>query len=277
MVLNSYAKINLSLKINSKNKNDLHEIQSFFCLIDLVDKIKIKKIKTKKDKIIFKGPFAKLVNKSNNSIINLLNLLRDLKLISNHYSVNVKKNIPIFSGLGGGTGNAASIFKHLIKKKIEKPLLYQIEKKIGSDFRLFFYQQGFLRKLGSIIKFKKQKMFFVLIQPDVKCSTKEIYSRVQVFSTKRTFNSNKTKTKLKLISHLSKSRNELQSVVEKKYPIVKDLLKDIKKEQGCYFSRMTGSGSVCYGIFNNRIKARKALNNLKIKYPKFWSSLAKTV
>ena len=120
-------------------------------------------------------------------------------------------------------------------------------------------------------------MFFILIQPDVKCSTKEIYSRVQDFSTKRSFDSNKIKTKLKLISHLSKSRNELQSVVEKKYPIVKNLLKDIKKEQGCYFSRMTGSGSVCYGIFNNRIKARKALNNLKIKYPKFWSSLAKTV
>ena len=82
MVLSSHAKINLTLKINSKNKNDLHDIQSFFCLIDLVDKIKIEKIKTKKDKIIFKGPFAKLVNKSNNSIIILLKLLRDLKLIS---------------------------------------------------------------------------------------------------------------------------------------------------------------------------------------------------
>ncbi len=35
--------------------------------------------------------------------------------------------------------------------------------------------------------------------------------------------------------------------------------------------------SVCYGMFNSQIKARKALNNLKIKYPKFWSSIAKTV
>ena len=40
---------------------------------------------------------------------------------------------------------------------------------------------------------------------------------------------------------------------------------------------MTGSGSVCYGLFDNEIKAKKALNNLKIKYPKFWLSLAKTV
>ena len=66
MFLSSYAKINLTLQINCRSKNKLHEIQSFFCLIDLADKINLKKIKTKKDRIIFDGPFAKLVNKSNN-------------------------------------------------------------------------------------------------------------------------------------------------------------------------------------------------------------------
>jgi len=40
MSLSSYAKINLTLKVNYKNKNNLHEIQSYFCLIDLADKIK---------------------------------------------------------------------------------------------------------------------------------------------------------------------------------------------------------------------------------------------
>ena len=63
----------------------------------------------------------------------------------------------------------------------------------------------------------------------------------------------------------------------KKYPIINELLANIKNEKGCCFSRMTGSGSVCYGLFNNEIKAKKALNNLKIKYPRFWSSIAKTV
>jgi 4-diphosphocytidyl-2C-methyl-D-erythritol kinase len=54
MSLSSYAKINLTLKINYKNKNNLHEIQSYFCLIDLADKIKIKKIKKKKIKFYSK-------------------------------------------------------------------------------------------------------------------------------------------------------------------------------------------------------------------------------
>ena len=76
MVIKSYSKINFSLNINSKLKNGLHEIQSYYCLINLSDKIKISKIKEKKDKIFFKGPFVKNIKKSNNSIINTLNLLR---------------------------------------------------------------------------------------------------------------------------------------------------------------------------------------------------------
>ncbi len=117
MILFSYAKINLTLKVNYKYKNNLHEIQSFFCLINLADKIKIIKIKENKDKIFFNGPFSKLVNKSNNTISNLLKLLRNLKLIKDHYFITVTKNIPVFGGLGGGTGNAAYLLQYLLKKK----------------------------------------------------------------------------------------------------------------------------------------------------------------
>ena len=41
MVLKSYSKINLSLSVNSRLKSGLHEIQSYYCLINLSDKIEI--------------------------------------------------------------------------------------------------------------------------------------------------------------------------------------------------------------------------------------------
>ncbi|MDA7715292.1 hypothetical protein N8827_01750 [Pelagibacteraceae bacterium] len=278
MAFSSYAKINLSLKVNSRHKNSLHEIQSYFCLINLVDKIKLNKIKGKKDKINFKGPFAKLVNNKNNSVISILKLLRKSKLISNYYSATIIKNIPVFGGLGGGTGNAAFILKFLLKNRVKKGLLDKAESIIGSDLRLFFYKQGFLKNLSSIIDLKKkQKLFFVLIQPEIKCSTKEIYSKVRKFSKKKLLIKNKINTKNKFINFLAKNSNELQSVVEKKYPLIKKLLTDIGNEKGCCFSRITGSGSVCYGLFKDQIAAKKALNKLKNKYPKFWFSIAKTV
>ena len=188
------------------------------------------------------------------------------------------KNIPVFAGLGGGTGNAASILKYLFEKRLNRALLNQVESRIGSDFKLFFFKQGFLNNLKTINNLKKKhKLFFVLIQPNVTCSTKEIYSRVKRYSRKQSFRLNQILAKSKFTSYLSKSSNDLQSIVEKKYPIIKELLINIKNEKGCYFSRLTGSGSVCYGMFNSQTNAKKALNNLKIKYPKFWSSLAKTV
>ena len=58
MILKSFSKINLSLRINKKLKNGLHDIQSYFCLINLYDKILIKKTKGKKDKVKFVGEFA---------------------------------------------------------------------------------------------------------------------------------------------------------------------------------------------------------------------------
>ena len=278
MVLKSYSKINLSLSINSKTRSGLHEIQSYFCLINLSDKIRIRKINKKNDQIFFNGFFAKHVKKNDNSISNLLKLLRKLKLISKFYSVTVTKNIPVFGGLGGGTSNAAFILKYLFKKKINKNIFHKIENFIGSDLRLFFYRQGFLENLKTIkLVKKKQKLIFLLSHPNINCSTRKIYSEVKRYSKKKKFNFSKTNTKKKFISYILNNKNELQSIVEKKHPIIKKLLTDISIERGCYLSRMSGSGSVCYGLFNKERAAKKALYKIKSRYPKFWFSLAKTV
>ena len=277
MVLKSFSKINLSLNINSKLKNGLHDIQSYYCLINLFDKIKIRKIDKKKDKVVFFGPFVKHIKKSNNSITNLLKLLRKLELISGYYSVNVIKNIPVFSGLGGGTSNAASVLKFLLKGKVSKKILEKVEKLIGSDLRLFFHKQGFLQNLRTIKTIKKQKLFFLLSRPNIICSTRKIYSKVKKYSKKKKFNFQKMNNKKGFINYILEQNNELQSIVEEEYPSIKILLKDINTEKGCHFSRMSGSGSVCYGLFNNESNAKKALNKIKTKHPKFWFSIAKTV
>ena len=278
MDIKSYSKINLTLTINYKTKSSLHEIQSFYCLINLFDKIKISKINKKGDKIIFTGPFAKSIKKKDNSIFKTLKKLRELKLISNFYSIKVTKNIPVFGGLGGGTSNAAYILKYFLKNRISNNLLNQFSRLIGSDFKLFFKKQGYLKDLQTIIDFKKRQVFyFVLVQPKIKCSTREIYSNVKKTSKKTHFDKNLIKSKNRFLEYLSKSRNDLQFIVEREYPIIKKLLKDIKNEKGCHFSRLTGTGSVCYGLFKDQIFAKKALYKLKNKYPKFWFSLAKTV
>ena len=69
----------------------------------------------------------------------------------------------------------------------------------------------------------------------------------------------------------------MQSIAENKYPVIKKLIMEISQIKGCYFSRMTGSGSVCYGVFKSKKTAKDALNIMKFKYPKYWSWVAKTI
>ena len=102
MILKSFSKINLSLTVNNRLNRKLHNIQSFFCLINLFDQIKNKKIKGEKDIIKFKGKFSKFIKKKKNSVFIALKILREQNLITDYYSVSINKKIPVFAGLGGG-------------------------------------------------------------------------------------------------------------------------------------------------------------------------------
>ena len=278
MLIKSYAKINLSLTIIKKiRKKRLHDIQSQFCLINLFDTISIKRNKKNVDKISFNGPHSKYVKKSNNSIQKILKIMRNFKLISNYYSIKIYKQIPVFAGLGGGSSNAASLLKFLNKRKIEDKIFNKIINLAGSDLRLFFYNQGVLQNLEKVVKFKKKyNLFFLVVYPNIKCSTKDVYSKVKSYNKKKVLKQN-YKNKVALINQIFNLKNDLQSIVEKKYPVIQKLLLNISNEKGCYFSRMTGSGSACYGLFRDKRSSKVALKRLRKKYPKFWFSIAKTI
>ncbi len=279
MVLKSYAKINLTLSVNKRLKSGLHNIQSIYCLIDLYDKIFVKKIKNKSiDQVSFTGAFSKDIKKSNNSVKKVLNVMRKNKIIHNYYSVKINKKIPVFAGLGGGTSNAATLLKYLAKKSLNKRILNKITKEVGSDLRLFFYNQGYQKNLKSVINLnKKHKFYFLLIFPKIKSSTKSVYAEVKNYSKLKKPLNKSLAFRKNFIELLINSKNDLQSIVEKKHKILKKLLLNINEFKGCHFSRMTGSGSACYGLFLNKNSSLVALKKLRKKYPKFWFSIAKTI
>ena len=204
--------------------------------------------------------------------------MRKNKIINDHYSIKVNKQIPVFAGLGGGTSNAATLFKHLIKKKINKKIFDKITKEVGSDFRLFSYNFAFQKDLKSVVKLnKKHRFYFLLVFPKIKSSTKSVYLRLKKHSKLKIFKKSNFHSKKDFINYLKNSKNDLQSVVEKKHPIIRSLLKNISSVKGFHLSRMTGSGSSCYGIFDNDRNSKFALRKLKRKFPNFLYFTAKSI
>ena len=116
-----------------------------------------------------------------------------------------------------------------------------------------------------------------MIYPGIKCSTKEIYSKVKKYSNPSKVKYNLIKDKFSFLELLSKERNDLQSVAVKKFPIIKKIIDLISEQKGCNFARMTGSGSVCFGVFNSIKSAKNALDVIKKKHPKYWCIITKTI
>lgn len=275
-IIKSYAKINLTLQVLKKLKNGMHDIESHACLIDLHDRIEIKK--SKEDKVIFVGKFKKKISNRKNSILDTLKILRENNIINFFYKIVVKKNIPVFSGLGGGTANSVSLTKYFVKNNPEEFLVRKLEKKIGSDFRLFLNPFSFQKNLKKVQGWKKFfTLHFLVVYPMINCRTKHIYSLVKKFSfskKKLYFTSKKVNSFFKEIKN---DKNDLQQIVEKKYFKVRQLINFLKNQKGCVFSRMTGSGSVCYGVFKSKKTANIARKKIKKKYPNYWCVTTKTI
>ena len=282
--IKSYCKINLSLKVIKRLKNGYHKISSLITFCDLHDTILISKVKNSEDKISFSGKFKKGINKNSNTVTKLLNLLRKNNLINNQsFKINIKKNVPHGSGLGGGSSNAADLlnyFNDQAKIKLKKTKIIDLAKKVGFDVPISLEKRNtFLTgKDAQILRLnKKFRLDLLIIYPNIFCSTKKIYQKNKKLNPNKSQFFLNIKNNKKLIHFLKNNDNDLEQIVIKIYPKIKKIIDYIKLQKGCLFSRITGSGSACIGIFSSRHDAIYAQKLIRAKYPKYWCVVSKTI
>ena len=279
----AFAKVNLTLRILSKLKYGYHRIQSFIIFLNLKDEIQLTESDLRYDKIIFKGKFSRGINKKNNTISKLLKILRAKGFLKNvFFKVIIEKNIPQGSGLGGGSSDAASVLNILKKKyylKISKKKMIDVASQVGSDvpFCIDYFKKIINSSNKKFVRPRINLRFFLLlVYPNFKNSTRKIYKLNNLFSRP---NSQLTEKYLKnnLINILKNDQNDLQAIVENKNKKIKDLIYRLSIQKNCLFSRMSGSGSTCYGVFQNLRSAKRAKKMLKKYYPNYWSVVSKTM
>ena len=282
--IKSYCKINLSLKVIKKLNSGYHNITSLITFCGLHDIMSISKIRNLKDKISFSGEFKGGIDNKSNTITKVLNLLRKNNLLENQsFKINIKKNIPHGSGLGGGSANAASLLNYLNKKmklKLNKNKVIKLAEQIGFDVPINLEKRNtFLTgKKGKILRLnKKFKLNLLIVYPNLICSTKKIYKKNTKKSLMKPQSFFNEKNNKKLINFLKNENNDLEKTVIKIYPKIKKIIDYIKSQKGCYFSRITGSGSACIGIFSNTRNAIYAQKAIRSKYPKYWCVVSKTI
>jgi len=269
----AYAKINLFLNVFNKTKDNLHNLKSLVCFIDLYDEIIISE--NNKFLIKIKGPFKNFVKKRENIIEKTFIIFSKFSGLKTNYKILLNKKIPVAAGLGGGSADAAAILQGLNllnKKKIKKKDLFKLAMEIGSDVPACLYNKNvFFSGYGQILSKapKIPPVSVLLINPCKELSTKKVFN---------IYKKNKLIKKSNFIYKnfflwILEQNNDLQKFAEKFVPEIKEMIKFLSSSKNCFFSKMTGSGPTVFGLFRKKIDAQKVNLLLKKKHPKWWSGV----
>jgi len=208
---------------------------------------------------------------------------RNKKIRNKNFIIKVKKNIPVGSGLGGGSSNAVTVLLFLIKKfnlKVEKKIILEILNKIGFDSRIFLDKYPkFISHYGEKVNIFKHKlrMNVLLIYQNKPNFTKTIYRKNRSFS--KTISIKKTQQIIKKNIHkyFHTANNDLIDAAKKINPRIGHLIEYLKKQKMCDFVQMTGSGSCCFAIFKSKKNLLKCEKLVKTHYKSYWTAKTKTI
>ena len=269
----AYAKINLFLNVFNKTKDNLHNLKSLVCFIDLYDEIIISE--SNKFLIKIKGPFKSFVKKRENIIEKTFIIFSKFSGLKTNYKILLNKKIPVAAGLGGGSADAAAILQGLNllnKKKIKKKDLFKLAMEIGSDVPACLYNKNvFFSGYGQILSKapKIPPVSVLLINPSKELSTKKVFN---IYKKKKLMKKSNFIYK-NFFLWILEQNNDLQKFAEKFVPEIKEMIKFLSSSKNCFFSKMTGSGPTVFGLFRKKIDAEKANLLLKKKHPKWWSGV----
>ncbi len=251
MEIKAPAKINLYLNVGKIREDSFHDIISIMVMVSMWDIITIED----NEDIIVEG--TDWIPKEHNLAYRAAKLLKEHSGVNNGCKIKIEKNIPIGRGLGGGSSDCGTILKALNemwKLNLSVQELEKIGEKLGSDVNFFLYPGGCLvQGRGEIVKpidktFKDTKNI-IIIDTGIEISTKDIY---------RQYSGGKLTEKEELDKILSYYRegnwaeilrNDLENVVCKKFPVLKDL-KNRLTNWGTH-PLLSGSGSCIFTLVDN--------------------------
>lgn len=276
------AKINLALHVTGRRGDGYHLIESLAVFTRFGDRLQVSA--AEEDGLAVSGRYAAGVPVDGRNLIAMArDALRKAAGRRNAFPVAIalEKNLPVASGIGGGSSDAAAALRLLARiwgLDIDAAELAGIALSLGADVPMCLAAQPLMaRGIGENVEPLPAvpSLGLVLVNPGVPVSTPQVFSALR-----RRDNEPLPALPARIDFHslrnwLEATRNDLEAPAREIQPAVADALQALKRADAG-FARMSGSGATCFGLYETGNVAKRAAAAIRARHPDWFVAATRT-
>ncbi|HEY4943891.1 MAG TPA: 4-(cytidine 5'-diphospho)-2-C-methyl-D-erythritol kinase [Rhizomicrobium sp.] len=277
------AKINLFLHVGDKRADGFHELESLVVFADVGDALSFEP--AQELSLALEGPFAVDLDLDADNLV-----LRAARALAAHAgreanaAITLAKNLPVASGIGGGSADAAAALRGLNALwalDLPRDALRAIAATLGSDVPVCVdgksaWMEGRGERLTPATGVPGAAM--VLVNPKVAVPTGKVF---EALKTRRGVGAVDHAPPLRdvksLATFLKLTGNDLQAPALSIAPVIGEVLGELSRMPGALLWRMSGSGATCFGLFEDDGAAQMAAIALSHSHPGWWVQATRIV
>ncbi|MGA2127296.1 MAG: 4-(cytidine 5'-diphospho)-2-C-methyl-D-erythritol kinase [Xanthobacteraceae bacterium] len=276
------AKINLTLRIVGRRPDGYHELVSLVAFAGVGDALSLGTGTALSLRI--GGPFSAGLSAGDDNLV--LRAARELAARADGLalgSFSLTKRLPVASGIGGGSADAAAALRLLARANglsPADPRLFAAAGALGADVPVCVdLRARVMRGIGEILSapFVLPQLPAVLVNPGVPVETRAVFralAAVRGGGAAALADPEPEwaaiRSSAALVEAVARGRNDLEPVAISLAPSVAEVLAVLRAEGGCRLARMSGSGATCFGLFDTRRAAAAAAQRVRAGHPAWW-------
>lgn len=263
------AKINLFLHVGDKRSDGFHALESLAVFVNIGDELTFERADTLSLEI--DGQFAGDLSANEDNLV-----LRAARALNATARIMLTKNLPVSSGIGGGSADAAAALRGLNEScGLGRNDLVEVASSLGSDVPVCIASSStWMQGRGEILTPEHvPSMPLVLVNPGVAVSTADAFRILRT----RSGLGMRFPHPVDLSSLLNETSNDLEAPAQELRPVIGTVLDELRCLPDVVHARMSGSGATCFAIFSSKEIADRAARALGDSHPDWWVRSAMTL
>lgn len=257
----AFAKLNLALHVREKLPDGYHRIETIFAFCEDGDEVSAEHASAPSLKL--SGEFAGGLGRSDNLVEKAANALQEACEVNESAALTVQKRLPVASGLGGGSADAAATLRLLSRLwNLPTPIerLEEVGRGLGADVAACVRSESVRgANRGDVltpVDIVLSGTPALLINPRVELRTADVFARWDGVDRGE-------------LEEWREGRNDLEAAAMSMVPQIATILAWLSAQRGANFVRMSGSGATCFALFDSD----SACDHSAMAVPREWWSL----